>query len=525
MQKTNGLEFKILEIASRIRELRHIENYSEEYMAKRLGISVDEYITYESGEKDLDFAFLYTCAQVLSVDVTELIEGAAPRLSSYTLTRRGEGQRVEQAHGMTYYNLAYKFKGRIAEPLYVISQFDAEAQLKPIEVTTHEGQECDIVIKGHLKVQIGEHTEILGPGDAIYYDSSTPHGLLATNGEDCEFYAIVLTPDEELQPRPQAAPAITATREAGQRRIWERFIDTREDGNGVLRSIEFKGENNFNFAYDVVDALADAQPDKLAMLHVDINKQERRITFGEMKKMSGRAANYFRALGIGKGDKVMLVLRRNWQFWPILLALQKIGAVAIPAVDQLLEKDYLYRFETAHVSTIICTTDGSGLAQSASAIEQYGKIKNKIVVGGTAEGWHSFDDEYGMYSSRYPRTEEACCGDDPMMMIFTSGSTGYPKLATHCHKYPLGHFVTARYWHCVDPNGLHFTISDTGWAKAMWGKIFGQWLCEAPIFVYDFDRFHADDIMPMFAKYGITTFCAPPTMYRMFIKEDLSKYD
>ncbi|MBR6824266.1 MAG: AMP-binding protein, partial [Firmicutes bacterium] len=514
MQKTNGLEFKILEIASRIRELRHIENYSEEYMAKRLGISVDEYITYESGEKDLDFAFLYTCAQVLSVDVTELIEGAAPRLSSYTLTRRGEGQRVEQAHGMTYYNLAYKFKGRIAEPLYVISQFDAEAQLNPIEVTTHEGQECDIVIKGHLKVQIGEHTEILGPGDAIYYDSSTPHGLLATNGEDCEFYAIVLTPDEELQPRPQAAPAITATREAGQRRIWERFIDTREDGNGVLRSIEFKGENSFNFAYDVVDALADAQPDKLAMLHVDINKQERRITFGEMKKMSGRAANYFRALGIGKGDKVMLVLRRNWQFWPILLALQKIGAVAIPAVDQLLEKDYLYRFETAHVSTIICTTDGSGLAQSASAIEQYGQIKNKIVVGGTAEGWHSFDDEYGMYSSRYPRTEDACCGDDPMMMIFTSGSTGYPKLATHCHKYPLGHFVTARYWHCVDPNGLHFTISDTGWAKAMWGKIFGQWLCEAPIFVYDFDRFHADDIMPMFAKYGITTFCAPPTMYR-----------
>ena len=525
MQKTNGLEFKILEIASRIRELRHIENYTEEYMAKKLGISVDEYITYESGEKDLDFAFLYTCAQVLSVDVTELIEGAAPRLSSYTLTRRGEGQRVEQAHGMTYFNLAYKFKGRIAEPLYVISEFDAEAQLKPIEVTTHEGQECDIVIKGHLKVQIGEHTEILGPGDAIYYDSSTPHGLLATNGEDCEFYAIVLTPDESLQPRPQAAPAITTTREAGQQRIWKRFIDTSEDGNGVLRSVEFKGENNFNFAYDVVDALAESQPDKLAMLHIDINKQERRITFGEMKKMSGRAANYFKSLGINKGDKVMLVLRRNWQFWPILLGLQKIGAVAIPAVDQLLEKDYLYRFETAHVSTIICTTDGEGLKQSASAIEQYGQIKNKILVGGTAEGWHSFDDEFAMFSSRYPRTEETSCGNDPMMMIFTSGSTGYPKLATHCHKYPLGHFVTARYWHCVDPEGLHFTISDTGWAKAMWGKIFGQWLCEAPIFVYDFDRFHADDIMPMFKKYGITTFCAPPTMYRMFIKEDLSKYD
>ena len=525
MAQLTDLEYKIREIADRIRELRTILGISEEEMAEKLGLTLEDYQAYEAGEEELNFAFLYTCAQVLGVDVTELIEGVTPRLSSYILTRSGEGRRVEQAHGMTYYNLAYKFKKRIAEPLFVHSVFSEHAQLRPIEVTTHEGQEFDIVISGYLKVQLGTHTEILGPGDTIYYDSSTPHGMIATNGADCDFYAIVLTPEEQIEAKPAAVPAITATRESGRARIWEKFIEPLEDGSDVLKAIRFKNADQFNFAFDVVDALGEQQPDKLAMLHVDRNKQEKRITFGDMRKMSSRAANYFRALGIKKGDKVMLVLRRNWQFWPILIGLEKLGAIAIPAVDQLLEKDYLYRFEVAHISAIICTADGESTTLSASAIEKYGKIGLKIVVNGTHEGWHCFDEEYEMYSSRFARTDESIRGDDPMMMIFTSGSTGYPKLACHNCKYPLGHFVTARYWHCVDPDGLHLTISDTGWAKSMWGKLFGQWLCEAAIFVYDFDRFSADDIMPMFAKYNITTFCAPPTMYRFFIKEDLSKYD
>ena len=525
MQQTSGLEFKILEIAGRIRDLRLIQGYSEEYMAKKIGVTVDDYMSYEAGEQDLDFAFLYNCAQALSVDVSELIEGVPPRLSSYTLTRSGEGRRVEQAHGMTYYNLAYKFRKRIAEPLFVHSVFSPEAQLRPIEVTTHEGQEFDIVISGSLKVQLGDHTEILGPGDTIYYDSTTPHGMIATNGTDCDFYAIVLTPEDDIVSKPQMAPAITAARKAGESRIWEKFIQPIEDGNGILKNIFFKNEESYNFAFDTVDALAERSGDKLAMLHVDRNGTERRFTFKQMKKMSSRAANYFRALGIKKGDKVMLVLRRNWQFWPILLGLEKLGAVAVPAVDQLLEKDYLYRFEVAGISAIICTADGQSTQQSAGAIEKYGRIGLKIVANGKCDGWHCFDEEYELYSSRFARTEESICGSDPMMMIFTSGSTGYPKLAVHNCKYPLGHFITARYWHCVDPDGLHLTISDTGWAKAMWGKIFGQWLCEAAVFVYDFDRFTAEDIMPMFAKYGITTFCAPPTMYRFFIKEDLSKYD
>ncbi|MCQ2512572.1 MAG: AMP-binding protein [Lachnospiraceae bacterium] len=519
-----GLELKVHEIADRVRELRTIEGLSEEYMAQKIGVTVDEYKLYEAGNQELDFAFLYTCAQVLNVDVTELIEGITPRLSSYIMTRKGEGLRVEQAHGMTYYNLAYKFRDRVAEPLFVHSTFSAEAQLKPIEVTVHEGHEFDIVINGHLKVQLGNHIEVLGPGDTIYYNSSTPHGMIATDGEDCDFYAIVLDPDRNAVAKPEAIPTIAPVVQT-KKRVWEKFVDVEETATGELTAVSFKDPESFNFAFDVVDELGSRRPEKLALLHVSNDKVEKRLTFQDMAKLSSRAANYFRSLGIKKGDRVLIVLRRNWQFWPIIIGLEKLGAIAIPAVDQLLEKDFLYRFEVAGVSAVICSADGDVIAQAEPAIKKYGKIEVQVVANGTCEGWHAFDEEYAMYSSRYARSEDSISGNDPMMMIFTSGSTGYPKLAVHNCKYPLGHFVTAKYWHCVDPDGLHFTISDTGWAKAMWGKLFGQWLCEAPLFVYDFNRFQANEILPMFAKYGITTFCAPPTMFRMLIKEDLSKYD
>ena len=147
------------------------------------------------------------------------------------------------------------------------------------------------------------------------------------------------------------------------------------------------------------------------------------------------------------------------------------------------------------------------------------------MVGGCRDGWHDFDAEYGLFTGRFPRPDDAACGDEPMLMYFTSGTTGNPKMAVHNYKYPLGHFITAKYWHCVDPDGLHLTVADTGWAKAAWGKLYGQWLCEAGLFVYDFDRFDAHDLLPMFAKYRITTFCAPPTILRMMIKEDISRYD
>ena len=509
MKTNSALEFKIQEIIARIRELRSVEGITPGEMARQMGMEEEEYRAYERGEEELNFGFLYTCAQIFRVDVGELIEGVAPRLSSYILTRAGEGRIIDQAHGMTYYSLADKFKNRIAEPLFVHSVYDSEAQLRPMETSTHEGQEFDIVIRGYLKVQLGSYTEILGPGDTIYYNSSTPHGLLATNGGDCDFYAIVLTPEEAAAETPETVPAAAAAPAQQERRIWEDYIAVTEDEAGAPKYISFRGEDRFNFAFDVVDRLGWEKPDKLAMLHVDRNKIERHFTFADMRRMSGRAANYFRALGIRKGDRVMLVLRRNWQFWPILLGLEKLGAVAIPAVDQLLEKDYLYRFRAAGVSAFLCTADGAAIAQATPAIEAWGGIRTLISVNGAAEGWHSFDDEFMLYSSRFEPSDETIRGDDLMMAIFTSGSTG----------------ITARYWHCVDPEGLHLTISDTGWAKAMWGKIFGQWLCEAAVFVYDFDRFSAEDILPMFARYRITTFCAPPTIYRFLIREDLSRYD
>ena len=524
-----GLDFKLGEIAGRIRELREIEGLTAADMAKKTAVSEEEYLACENGRSDLNFAFIYRCALAFGVDVTDIIEGQSPNLKSYTVTRRGEGQRIEKAHGMTYYNLAASFKNRIAEPLYVKSVFSEEAQHRDIELTTHTGQECDLIIEGKLKVQVGEHKEVLGPGDSIYYDSSTPHGMIAVDGRDCIFYAIVLNPTGEpipelagTKPNEEITPI---SRDDNKDRIYRQFIDITENENGTPLSIKFKNTERFNFAFDLVDALADKDPEKLAMLHISRDKTERRFTFKDLKKASNQCANYFKSLGIKKGDRVMLVLKRHYQFWFAMLGLNKLGAVAIPATNQLQEHDFSYRFKAAGVKAIICTADGDTAHQADIAEKDYGKPLIKLIVNGEREGWRSFDEEYKLYSTHYERTAYAPCGDDLMLMFFTSGTSGYPKIAAHSYKYALGHFHTAKYWHNVDPDGLHFTISDTGWAKAMWGKLYGQWLCEAATFVYDFDRFDAADILPMFAKYHITTFCAPPTMLRMMIKQDISQYD
>ena len=520
------MENKLKQIAARVKELRLITGLSIEDMAARTGISVAEYEECEAGNRNLSIAFLYHCALNFHVDMSDILEGKSPKLRSYALTRRGEGQKFEEAHNMVGYSLAADFRNRIALPLYMELNYQADAEGKPIDLVTHEGQECDIVIKGQMKIQIGEHTEILGPGDSIYYDSGTPHGMIAVGGEDCTFYAIVL--------RNQAARAgeggvvhSVATKSRGEdaeRRIYHDFIIPTEEV-GVLKKIAFKNEEKFNFAFDVVDALGRRKPDKLAMLHVSEDGTERRFTFGDIKKESARAANYFKALGIKRGDRVMLVLKRHYQFWFAVIGLHKLGAIAIPAPNQLLEKDFKYRFEAGHVKAILCTADGEVADSVDKAAAGCPELSCKILVGGEREGWHSFDDEYSMYSSHFARAEDAPCGSDPMLMFFTSGTSGYPKIAAHNYKYPLGHFITAKYWHQVNPDGLHFTISDTGWAKSMWGKLYGQWLCEAANFVYDFDRFDAEKILPLFKKHNITTFCAPPTMYRMLIKQDLGRFD
>ena len=523
-----NIDLKIKEMARRIRELREIEGFSIEDMAKSTGVTAEEYEKCENGLSDLNFAFIYRCASALKVNVTDIIEGYSPNLKSYTVTRSGAGQEIAKAHGMTYQNMAYAFKNRIAEPLFVRSVYDEAAQSRDIELTTHEGQECDIVIDGHLMVQVGEHKELLGPGDSIYYNSDTPHGMIAVNGRDCTFYAIVLRPNAGSSTDTSEVVAeniIGEIHRDTKDRIYHNFIDVVEDEKGTPTSITFKNTENFNFAFDLVDKLAEKDPNKLAMLHISRDKVERRFTFKDMKKASCQAANYFTSLGIKKGDRVMLVLKRHYQFWIAMLGLNRIGAIGIPAVNQLQEHDFEYRFNLAGISTILCTADGDTAEQVDIAAAKCPSVVNKIIVGEDRLGWRNFDEEYVRFSTHFERKADSPGGDDLMLMFFTSGTSGYPKIAAHNYKYALGHFHTAKYWHNVDPDGLHFTISDTGWATAMWGKFYGQWLCEAATFVYDFDRFDAADILPMFAKYHITSFCAPPTMLRMLIKQDISKYD
>ena len=526
-EKITGLDLKIREMAGRIKELREVSGFTVEEMAKRTGVSVEEYIQCESGNRNLSIAFLYRCTLSFGVDFADLVEGKSPKLRSYDLTRKGEGQRIEEAHHMVGYNLAADFRNRIALPLYMEMKYREGAEYEDIELTTHVGQECDIVIRGHMKIQIGGHTEILHEGDTIYYDSSVPHGMIAVDGEDCAFYAIVLSNSAARENEQAAAVARPDTKVMvpdKKPRVYRNFIDRKVDG-GKLLDISFKNEEKFNFAFDVVDVLGREKPEKLAMLHLDNDMNERRFTFQDMKKESARAANYFKSLGIQRGDRVMLVLKRHYQFWFAILGLHKLGAVVIPATNQLQAKDFSYRFDAANVKAILCTADGDTAASVEEAAAKCPQLTTKILVGGKREGWRDFNDEYTMFSSHFERKEDAPCGSDPMLMFFTSGTSGYPKIAAHNYKYPLGHFITAKYWHRVNPDGLHLTISDTGWAKSLWGKLYGQWLCEAAVFVYDFDRFDAEKILPLFAKYHITTFCAPPTMYRMLIKQDLSRFD
>ena len=514
---------KLKEVAKRIREMREICDITETDMAKKTEVSLDEYRAYENGELDFPFTFIHKCSLAFGIGITDLLEGQSAHLSSYTVTRKGQGQETAKEDGIEIQNLAPLFRKKIAEPYWVRYEYSEELQNKPIHLTKHSGQEFDFVMSGRLKVQIGENVEYLSECDSIYYNSSTPHGMIAVDGRDCLFVAVVL-PGEDVKEN-VIRDTIVSAHSGNKEYVSSKFVECTEAENGALQKIEFKNEDKFNFAFDIVDEIAKKDPEKLAMLHIDKNKVERRFTFNDMKRASNQCANYFKSLGIKKGDRVMLVLKRHYQFWYAILALHKLGAVAIPATNLLQEHDFDYRFNAAEVSAIVCTADGDVAHQVDLAEPASPTLKTKILVGGEREGWHNFDEEFPLFSAHFYRTEDTACGDDLMLMFFTSGTTGYPKIAAHNYKYALGHYVTAKYWHGVDENGLHFTISETGWGKALWGKLYGQWLCEGAVFTYDFDRFDAADILPMFAKYHITTFCAPPTMLRMMIKQDISQYD
>ena len=523
MQTKKPAANPLMEIAERIREMREIVGYSEAEMAEKTEVSVEQYRSYEQGTVDFPFTFMHKCALAFGVELTDLLEGQSAKLSSYTVTRRGMGPVTASEDGITIQNMAAMFRQKLATPYWVTYQYSKELQSQPIHTTTHAGQEFDLVVKGTLRVRVGEHEEVLHEGDSIFYKSSTPHGMIAVDGQDCVFLAMIMASSEKEQDLSVRTRALEETPE--QQLLCDQFVHGVEKEDGSLERLEFRNEDKFNFAFDIVDGLARREPDKLAMVHIANDMTERRFTFKDMKDASSQAANYFTSLGVKRGDRVMLVLKRHYQFWFAILGLHKLGAIAIPATNQLMEHDFAYRFKAAGVSAIVCTADGDTAHQVDIAEADAGAHLTKVLVGGKREGWHDFDAEYGLFSRRYTRKDDAPCGDDPMLMFFTSGTTGYPKIAVHSYKYALGHYVTARYWHWVQPGGLHFTISETGWGKALWGKLYGQWLCEGAVFVYDFDRFDAEKILPMFAKYNITTFCAPPTMYRMLIKQDLSRFD
>ena len=522
MANDNALS-RLEEVASRIKEMRNIMGFSVEEMADKTYVTTDEYVMYENAKADLPFTFIHKCAIAFDIEITDILEGHSAKLSSFTVTRKGEGQLTAKEYGIEISNLAPLFRNKIAEPYWVKYEYSEEQQKLPIHTTTHSGQEFDLIVSGSLKVQVGKHTVVLHEGDSIYYDSGTPHGMIAVDGADCVFCTVVLPGEENVDEKEIHQSIVSAGR--SEDLLAKKFINCTEDENGCLTAISFNDEEKYNFAFDTIDAIADKYPDKLAMIHVSNDKTERRFTFKDLKRASAQCANYFKSLGIKKGDRVMLVLKRHYQFWFAILGLHKLGAIAIPATNQLLEHDFEYRFNSAGVSAILCTADGDTAHQVDLAAAKCPQVKTKIIVNGEREGWRNFDEEYNLFSGKFARTEDTACGSDNMIMFFTSGTTGYPKIAAHSYKYALGHYITAKYWHCVERDGLHFTISDTGWGKALWGKLYGQWLCEGAVFVYDFERFHASDIMPMFAKYNITTFCAPPTMYRMFIKDDLSKFD
>ena len=515
---------RIAEVAARIREMRSVMGLSVSETARLTGFSEQDFLKYESGEVDLPFTFIYNCAKVFKLELTELLEGNNARLSSFTVTRKGKGQLTSKEDGIELRDLAPLFRDKLSVPLWVTYKYSEELQNLPIHTTAHPGQEFDYIVSGSLKVRVGDHCTVLEEGDSIYYDSSTPHGMIAVGGCDCVFIAIILHGENTGYDESRATASLVPDKLTESLAI-EDFVSCETSPSGVPGSLSFNNIDSYNFAFDTIDRIADAHPDKLAMIYVGDDLSEKKITFRQLKRASNRCANYFTSLGIKKGDHVMLVLKRHYQFWYAILGLHKIGAVAIPAMCQLKEHDLDFRFRSGNISAIICTADGDVASEAEAAMKNYDGITAKILVHGRREGWRSFEDEFKMYSTEYDRRKSNAGGDDPMLMIFTSGTTGYPRLVSHSYKYALGHYMTARYWHGVDPDGIHFTISETGWAKALWGKLYGQWMCEGCILSYDFNRFKAENVLRLMAKYRVTSFCAPPTMYRMLLAEDMGAYD
>ena len=285
---------------------------------------------------------------------------------------------------------------------------------------------------------------------------------------------------------------------------------------------------DFNFAYDIVDAWAKEEPDKRALLWCNDHDEERTFTFTDISKMSNQVANMFRARGLKKGDVVMLILRRRWEYWITAVGLMKLGVIIVPGTLQLTKKDIAYRANAASIKAFVCVDDAYVIEQMELALPEAPCIESVFIVDNKErEGWVNFNAEIAKYPDTFerPTDDQRTVGTDLMQIYFTSGTTGMPKMVCHNYFHPLGHIVTAHYWQRVQENKLHMSVSDSGWAKFGWGKIYGQWICGATIFCYDMDKFHANNLLAKIEKYKLTTFCAPPTMYRFMLQEKVEDYD
>ena len=345
------------------------------------------------------------------------------------------------------------------------------------------------------------------------------------------------------------------------RNINLRYVSETYNDLDQLETFSVTCPDTFNFGYDVVDDIAENDPDRRAMVWCNPEGEEHVFTFADMKRWSDKTANFLKGQGIGRGDMVMVILRRHYQFWFVATALHKLGAVMVPATFMLKEHDLEYRLNGAGIKAIIATTLGDITQVCDNVADACPTLETKIIVNGAGggltpededhnlvfapddhpigpelsgpegicakpaprEGWLDFNTLVREASEDFERCETASA--DPMLMYFSSGTSGNPKMVLHDSAYALAHLITAKHWHNVDPDGIHFTIADTGWGKAVWGKYYGQWLMEACVFTYDYDRFHAGDILSLVGKYGITTLCCPPTMYRMFMQDDVDAYD
>ena len=307
----------------------------------------------------------------------------------------------------------------------------------------------------------------------------------------------------------------------------ERFLKqtTFTSEEDYRQHLEFLVPDNFNFAYDVMDVWAQEAPDKLALLWTNDQGEEIRTTFGKLKEQTDQAASYLQTLGIGKGDPVMLILKRRYEWWVVMLALHKLGAVVIPATHMLTKHDVVYRNTRASVKAIICVDDAYVLQQIALAKPESPSVGLYIVVGGNVpQGFHDYLKEI-QQAPAFRKPAFVNSNDDTMLMYFTSGTSGEPKMVAHDFLYAMGHLTTGVFWHNLHEGSLHLTVADTGWGKAVWGKLYGQWFAGATVFVFDHEKFNADTLLRQIEKYRVTSFCAPPTIYRFMIREDLSKYD